>query len=76
MVACPSISETILGLTFLDRSSVAQVCPEDISLEELVSKDNFYRRLQEKLDLSFVRELVEDRYATSGRPSILASVHV
>ena len=26
MEACPSISETILGLTFLDRSSVAQVC--------------------------------------------------
>jgi transposase len=47
-----------------------QPLPEDISLEELVSKDNFYRRLQEKLDLSFVRELVEDRYATSGRPSI------
>src|SRR5215204_1805557 len=26
IVACPSISETILGLTFLDRSSVAHVC--------------------------------------------------
>jgi hypothetical protein len=26
MVACPNISETILGLTFLDSSSVAQVC--------------------------------------------------
>jgi hypothetical protein len=26
MVACPSISETILGLTFLDSSSVAHVC--------------------------------------------------
>src|SRR5215213_2591751 len=44
--------------------------PDDISLEELVPKDNLYRRLQEKLDLSFVRELVEDRYAASGRPSI------
>ena len=44
--------------------------PEDISLEELVSKDNFYRRLEQRLDLSFVRELVEDRYAHSGRPSI------
>jgi Transposase domain (DUF772) len=44
--------------------------PDDISLEDLVPKDNFYRRLQEKLDLSFVRELVEDRYAASGRPSI------
>ena len=47
-----------------------QALPEDISLEDLVPEDNFYRRLQEKLDLSFVRELVEDLYATSGRPSI------
>jgi Transposase domain (DUF772) len=47
-----------------------QPLPNDISLEELVPEDNFYRRLQQKLDLSFVRELVEDRYAASGRPSI------
>ena len=44
--------------------------PEDISLEDLVPKDNFYRRLQERLDLSFVRELVKDLYAASGRPSV------
>jgi transposase len=44
--------------------------PDDISLEELVPKDNFYRRLEERLDLSFVRELVEDLYASSGRPSV------
>jgi hypothetical protein len=44
--------------------------PEDISLEVLVPKDNFYRRLQERLDLSFVREMVEGLYAASGRPSI------
>jgi transposase len=43
---------------------------DDISLEELVPKDNFYRRLEERLDLSFVRELVEDLYAPSGRPGI------
>jgi transposase len=43
----------------------------DVSLEELVPKDNFYRRLEATLDLSFVRALVEDRYAVfSGRPSI------
>lgn len=47
-----------------------QPLPEDISLEDLVPEDNFYRRLQERLDLSFVRELVEDLYAASGRPSI------
>jgi transposase len=40
-----------------------QPLPEDISLEGLVPEDNFYRRLQQKLDLSFVRELVEDLYA-------------
>jgi transposase len=44
--------------------------PEDISLEDLLAEDNFYRRLQQKLDLSFVRELVEDLYAHSGRPSV------
>src|SRR5215210_8188794 len=52
--------------------------PEDISLEDLVPEDNFYRRLKERLDLSFVRELVEDLYAHSGRPSVdsEAAVHV
>src|SRR3954469_14874585 len=44
---------------------------ENISLEELVPKDNFYRRLEGTLDLSFVRELVAERYAaSSGRPSV------
>jgi hypothetical protein len=47
-----------------------QPLPEDISLEDLVPEDNFYRRLQQKLDLSFVRDLVEDLYAASGRPSV------
>ena len=42
----------------------------DLSLEGLIPKDNFYRRLQEELDLSFVRELVKDCYAPSGRPSV------
>jgi hypothetical protein len=40
--------------------------PEDISLQDLVPEDNFYRRLQEWFDLSFVREMVEDLYAYSG----------
>ena len=42
----------------------------DLSLEELVPKDNFYRRLEATLDLSFVRDLVRDYYASSGRPSV------
>ncbi len=44
--------------------------PEDASLEELVPEDNFYRRLEARLDLSFVRELVEPLYARGGRPSV------
>jgi transposase len=41
-----------------------------ISLDDLVPADAFYRRLEETLDLSFVRELVEPMYAPGGRPSI------
>jgi transposase len=44
--------------------------PRDISLEELVPEDNFYRRLQGTLDLSFVRDLVRPLYAGAGRPSV------
>jgi transposase len=44
--------------------------PEDISLENLVPEDHFYRRLQARLDLSFVRELVAPLYAGGGRPSV------
>jgi transposase len=44
--------------------------PDNLSLQELVSKDNFYRRLEGRIDLSFVRELVLDRYAAVGRTSI------
>jgi len=43
---------------------------KDLSLEELVPDDNFYRRLERTVDLSFVRELVRDRYASGGRPSV------
>jgi hypothetical protein len=38
--------------------------PKDLSLEELVPKDNFYHRLERTVDLSFVWELVRDRYAS------------
>ncbi len=44
--------------------------PRDVSLEDLVSKDNFYRRLEERIDLSFVREIVAPLYAEGGRPSV------
>ena len=42
----------------------------DLSLEKLIPQGNFYRRLDAMLDLSFVRGLVEDCYACSGRPSV------
>ena len=35
-----------------------------VSLETLVPQDNFYRRLEAKVDLHFVRDLVRDCYAT------------
>ena len=42
----------------------------NVSLEELVPQDHFYRHLEHMLDLSFVREFVEKTYASGGRPSI------
>ena len=42
----------------------------DVSLEELVPQDHFYRHLEKSLDLSFVREFVQETYAGGGRPSI------
>jgi transposase len=44
--------------------------PIAVSLEELVPGDHFYRYLDAKLDLSFVRTWVQDCYAEGGRPSI------
>src|SRR5947199_3528591 len=41
-----------------------------VSLEELVPQDHFYRHLERTLDLSFVREFVHETYAGGGRPSI------
>ena len=41
-----------------------------VSLEELVPADHFYRHLERTLDLSFVREFVQQTYAGGGRPSI------
>jgi transposase len=47
-----------------------QSLPDDLSLEVLVPKNNFYRRLEERIDLSFVRELVLPLYARGGRHSV------
>jgi transposase len=40
------------------------------SLEDLVPADHFYRYLEQTIDLSFVREFVQETYAGGGRPSI------
>jgi len=47
----------------LDRSVI-------VSLEALVPRNHFYRHLERTLDLTFVRDLVADCYASGGRPSI------
>jgi transposase len=44
--------------------------PIAVSLEALIPRDHFYRHLEAKLDLSFVREWVTEHYAERGRPSI------
>ena len=44
--------------------------PVLIAIESYVPKDHFYRHLHRVLDLSFVRDLVADCYASGGRPSI------
>ena len=53
---------------FKDRSFAP--LPPDVSLEEMVPKDNPYRRLEAALDLSFARELVWALYAGGGGPSV------
>ena len=40
------------------------------SVEDLVPADHFYRHVEAKLDLRFVRDLVRDTYKDGGRPSI------
>jgi transposase len=44
--------------------------PYDLSLEDLVPQEHFYRRLETALNLSFVRGLVAPLYAGGGRPSV------
>jgi transposase len=42
----------------------------NLSIEDLVPADHFYRHLDAQLDLSFVREWVKAAYAERGRPAI------
>ena len=41
-----------------------------VSLEALIPPNHFYRRLEAKFDLGFVREWARELYAERGRPSI------
>lgn len=52
------------------KAKIFKVHP-GLTLDDLVPKDNFYRQVEAKLDLSFVRGLVKAHYAQNmGRPSI------
>jgi transposase len=44
--------------------------PITVSLDELVPASHFYRHLEATLDLGFVRDWAEERYAERGRPGI------
>ncbi len=44
--------------------------PIAVSLDDLVPRAHFYRHLEAKLDLGFVREWAQECYADRGRPSI------
>jgi transposase len=41
-----------------------------LSLQDLVSQDDFYRKLELAVDLSWVRPMVAHHYSDIGRPSI------
>lgn len=52
------------------KAKIFRVHPS-LTVDDLVPADNFYRRLEAKLDLSFVRAMVKTCYASGmGRPSI------
>lgn len=40
------------------------------SLDRLVPRDHFSRHLDERLDLSFIRDWAKDAYSDRGRPSL------
>ena len=44
--------------------------PITVSLEDLVPRNHFYRHLEARLDLNFVRDWTRELYAVRGRPSI------
>jgi transposase len=55
----------MMGIKERDFKVHPQVC-----IADLVPEDNFYRQLEAKIDLRFVRDLVHGLYAPFGRPSV------
>ena len=55
----------MLGHKARDFRPLTAVC-----LEDLVPEDNFYRQVEQSIDLSFVRELADEFYSNIGRPSV------
>lgn len=52
----------------IKERSFAPLCNR--SIDDLVPANNFYRHLEAKLDLGFVRDLVRATYKEGGRPSV------
>ena len=65
LLAGPKGGVRVLGTKARQFIPVPAVC-----LDELVPAAHFYRHLEQVLDLTFVRQLVQDAYAANGRPSI------
>ncbi len=82
MVACRRGARVVASMTSLTLSPGGCIVvmgikerrfdplPHEISLEDLVPEDSFYRRLEAELDLSLIRDLVRPLYARGGRPSV------
>jgi transposase len=58
------------GVPVLGTKSHCFVSHPTVSLDQLVPCNDFYRFLDARLDLSFIRPWVEPGYAPTGRPSI------
>ena len=52
------------------RKDLEQKLFYSFSLEAAVPEDDFYRKLEKSVDLSWVRQRVSDRYSDVGRPSV------
>jgi transposase len=70
MTSLPFVEQEVCATMMGIKSREFAPLPHEISLEELVPTDCFYRDLEKCLDLSFVREMVAPLYASGGRASV------